>query len=108
MINQDQIAGIIRVVIPVICTWLATRGFSMFGSAEVVAEITAAAIAIVAVSWSFLAHTDTAKLKSAAAIDPNIKIQVPRDLMASNKDIASLVHDDTVPNVTRADVVPKP
>lgn len=101
MPNQDQITGILRIIIPVICTWLAAKGFSAFNDAGIVAGITTVAVSLAAVVWSIMTHTDAAKIKSAAAIDPQLKIQVPRSLMIDNKNIASLVHDDAVPNVTR-------
>jgi hypothetical protein len=103
MINQEQVIGVLRVIIPVVCTWLVAKGFSAFSDAGIVAEITTTAIAIVAVVFAFLAHTDAAKIKSAAAVDPQVEIQVPRGLMVTNKGIASLVHDDNTPNVTRLD-----
>ena len=101
MPNQDQITGILRIVIPVICTWLAAKGFSAFSDTGIVAGVTTVAVSIAAVVWSIITHTDAAKIKSAAAIDPQVQIQVPRTLMIDNKNIASLVHDDTVPNVTK-------
>ncbi len=107
MINQEQVYGILRVIVPVICTWLAAKGFSSFSDVGIVAEITAAAIAVAAVVSSFINHTDAAKLKMAAKIDPQVKIQVPKSLMVYNKGVASLVHDDTTPNVTRLNENPQ-
>ena len=107
MINQEQVYGILRVIIPVICTWLAAKGFSAFSDVGIVADITAAAVAVAAVISSFLNHTDAAKLKAAANTDPQVQIQVPRSLMVSNKGVASLVHDDTTPNVTRLNEGPR-
>jgi hypothetical protein len=107
MINQEQVIGVLRIIIPAACAWLAAKGFSALSDSGIVAEITAAAIAVFAVVWSFLAHTDAAKIKSAAAIDPQVKIQIPRELMVTNKAVASLVHDDSTPNVTRLDEGPQ-
>lgn len=101
MPNQDQITGILRIIIPVACAWLAAKGFSAFSDAGIVAQVTTIIISLAAVVWSVITHTDSAKIKSAAAIDPQVQIQVPRSLMIDNKKIASLVHDDAVPNVTK-------
>jgi hypothetical protein len=106
--NQEQVIGILRIIIPMACTWLVAKGFSAFSDAGVVADVTTVAIGLVAVVWSFLAHTDAAKLRSAANVDPQIQIQVPRELMVYNKAVASLVHSDDVPNVTKLDEGPKP
>jgi len=103
MPNQDQITGILHIIIPVVCTWLAAKGFSAFSDAGIVAEVTTVVISLVAVVWSIMTHTASAKLRSAAAVDPQVQIQVPRSLKVYNKNIASLVHDDSVPNVTKLD-----
>jgi hypothetical protein len=103
MPNQAQVVGAIRIILPMIFTWLVAKGFSVFSDAGIVADITTVVVGIVAVVYSFLAHTEAAKIASAAAVDPQVQIQVPRSLMIDNKNIASLVHDDTVPNVTRLD-----
>ncbi len=99
--NQDQITGILRVLIPVICTWLAAKGFTVFSDTGIVGDIITVVVSLIAMVWAVMTHTDSAKIKSAAAIDPQLQIQVPRSLMIDNKKVASLVHDDTVPNVTR-------
>jgi hypothetical protein len=98
--NEDQATGVLRVIVPAICTWLASQGFAMFGDSAIVVQITAAVVAIGAVVWSFLKHTDSAKLQAAAAIDPNIDIKVPVNVLAKDDNVAKLVADSTVPNVT--------
>lgn len=98
--NQDQLIGIARIIIPAVCTWLAAKGLSAFGDAGIVAQITALVIGAIAVGWSFYSHTDAAKIKAAAKIDPEVKIVVPANVIASSKSIQTLVHDDNVPNVT--------
>ena len=99
--NQDQIAAVLRIIIPVICTWLAARGFPWLGDAAIVAQVTAVVISIAAIVWSAFKHTDAAKIKSAAEVDPQVQIQVPRALEVTDKSVAKLVQDSTVPNVTR-------
>lgn len=101
--NQDQVAGILRIVVPAVCTWLAAKGFSAFGDAGVVAQITAVAVALAAIAWSFLRHTDAAKLEAAANVDPQVEVKVPQSLVNTNLQIANLVDNASVPNVVRKD-----
>lgn len=101
MPNQDQVAGIIRIIVPAVCTWLAAKGFSAFGDAGLVAQISAVVIGVAAIAWSFISHTDSSRLKSAAAVDPQVEVQVPSSLMISDPRVANLVHDVAVPNVTQ-------
>lgn len=98
--NQEQLVGMLRVVIPAACMWLASQGFSFFGDAGVVAQIVAALIAVVAVGYSFVAHTNAAKLASAAAVDPKVKILVPDHVAKDDEKVAALVANPAVPNVT--------
>lgn len=94
--NQDQIAGIIRIVVPAVCTWLAAKGFSAFGDAGVIGQISAAAVALAAIAWSILRHTDASKLKAAADVSPGVEVKVPPSLIESDKHVAGLVRDPTV------------
>jgi hypothetical protein len=97
--NQDQLTGILRVVVPALCALLASKGISIFGDNGVVVDITAAAISLAAVYWSFVKHTDAAKLQSAAGVDPGVKITVPTKVMAADSKVAALVKNTDVPNV---------
>ncbi len=98
--NREQITGIIRIIIPAICGWLGTAGFSALGDSNFVAAVTTVIITLGSVAWSIFSHTAAAKLESAAEVDPGIKIQVPPRVMAENPGIHALVRDDNVPNVT--------
>ena len=98
--NYEQITGVLKIAVPFICAWLAAKGLSGLGDTSVVAAITTAVIALGAAGWSFLAHTDAAKLKAAAAVDPSIKIVVPSAVAAANPSIQAVVNDSNVPNVT--------
>jgi glycine cleavage system regulatory protein len=102
--NQDQVTGILRVVVPAVCTWLASQGFSMFGDSAIVVQITAALVAVFAVVWSFMKHTTAAKIEAVAAIDTGsndkVKVSVPVSLIAADSKVAAVVADQTVPNVT--------
>lgn len=98
--NQEQIIGMLRVIVPAACMWLATQGFSFFGDAAVVAQVVSALIAVVAVVYSFLAHTNAAKLASAATVDPKVKVLVPDHVAENDEKVAALVANPAVPNVT--------
>jgi hypothetical protein len=98
--NQDQLTAVLRVVVPAVCAWMASQGFTVFGDNGLVLQLTAALIAIAAVAWTFIKHTDAAKLQSAAAVDPGVKISIPPSVMAEDKNIAALVKNPDVPNVT--------
>ena len=98
--NQEQVVGMLRVIVPAACVWLASQGFSFFGDAAVVAQVVSALIAIIAVVYSFLAHTNAAKLAAAAAVDPKVKILVPDHVAAEDEKVAALVANPAVPNVT--------
>jgi len=100
--NLDQINGIARVVVPVFCAWLAAKGFNWLGDEGVQAEIAAVVIGIIAVAWSWWTHSDAQKIKAAARVDPQIKIQIPDHVINSNRHIADAVRDDhKYPNVSQ-------
>lgn len=74
--NQDQVAGILRIAVTGVCTWLAAKGFSAFGDEGVIAQISAAVVAVALAAWSFYSHTDTSKLNAVAAMPEVQKIVV--------------------------------
>jgi hypothetical protein len=100
--NQDQISGMVRIIVPAVCAWLAAKGFSWFGDEGVPAQIAVVVVGIASLVWSYFSHSDSSRLRSAAAIDPQIKISVPEYVIANNPEVARVVHDDDVQNVTEA------
>jgi hypothetical protein len=101
--NQDQLNGTLRIVVPAICAWLAAKGLSVLGNEQVigyVVQIAAAGIGLAAAVMSFKAHTTAAKLEAVAAIDPKVEIKVPLHVIVEDEKVAALVKDPTVPNVT--------
>jgi hypothetical protein len=104
--NQDQIGGIARIIVPAVCTWLAAKGMSWFGDEGVAAQITVIVIAVAALVWSYFSHTNAAKLRAAAAIDPALTISVPEHVVTDDLGVARLVHDPQTPNVTIVAPVP--
>jgi hypothetical protein len=98
--NQDQLVGISRIVVPAVCTWLAAKGFSFLGDTGLQGQIVAIVVGVGAVVWSYYTHTDSAKLRSAAGVDSQISIEVPNRVMANDQGVADLVMDNNVPNVT--------
>src|SRR5271170_6284246 len=98
MINQDQVYGILRILVPTICALLVPY-LSALGDAGTVAAITAATVAVAGAVWSFASHTEAAKIASAAKVDPQVHIQVPVALAASDHNIQALVINPSI-NVT--------
>lgn len=97
--NQDQISGIVRIIIPMVCTWLAAKGFNWFGDEGVPAQIAVVVVGIASLVWSYFSHTDSARLRAAAEVDPGIRIAVPEHVVAVNPEVARVVYDEGVPNV---------
>ena len=106
--NWDQLSGIVRVVVPAICTWLAAKGFSWLGDEGVEAEIGAVVVGVIAIVWSYLHHSEANKLKAAAKIDPTIRIEVPNHIVNSSPAIAQLVDSSSIHNVVRERVSSPP
>jgi hypothetical protein len=101
--NQDQLNGTLRIVVPAICAWLAAKGLSVLGNEQVigyVVQIAAAGIGLAAAVMSFKAHSTAGKLEAAAAIDKKLKIEVPIHVIVEDNKVAALVADPSVPNVT--------
>lgn len=98
--NQDQIAGIVRILVPSVCAWLAAKGLPWLGNADVVAQVTTAVIAGLAVAWSIWRHTNAQKLKAAADVDPGVQITVPQKVADADSKVKAVVADASVPNVT--------
>jgi hypothetical protein len=97
--NQDQLTNMLKVIVPFACALLASSGIKIFGDSSIVLQITSAVIAVAAVVWTFVSHTDAAKLQSAAAVDPGVKISVPVSVMNDDVKVAALVQNTDVPNV---------
>lgn len=51
--NQDQLGGIVRAVVPPLVTYLVAKGIVPAGSAD---SLIAAAVAIAAASWSIVSN----------------------------------------------------
>jgi hypothetical protein len=102
--NQEQVTGFLRIAVPFACAWLAAKGIPVFGDATVVSyvvQIAAAGIGLTSTIMSVMAHTNAAKLKSAAAVggDDPVKISVPASVIKADSNVAALVKNTDVPNV---------
>jgi ABC-type polysaccharide/polyol phosphate export permease len=62
--NQDQVTGIIRAVVPALLAYVVGKGWISESS---VADITTAAIAVAAAIWSVFNNTTEHKLTSSVA-----------------------------------------
>jgi len=63
--NQDQVLGILRVIAPAILSYAVGKGWI---TSSQVGDLTAAAVTIGGVVWSFLAHSNTGKVASVASM----------------------------------------
>ena len=54
-LNQDQVVGVLRIVIPVALTAVVSRGYI---SPEVAADVTTLIVTAFAVVWSYLSHQE--------------------------------------------------
>ena len=81
--NQNQLAGIARALVPAIVAYVVGRGWLSESSA---ASVAAAVIALLSAGWSMQAHTDANAIKTVAAM-PDVKAIVaepnPQDGMAA-------------------------
>lgn len=89
----DQVNGVLRIVVPGICTWLAAKGFNWLGDEGIQAEVAAVALAVAAVVWSYFTHSPVNTLKRAAKLDPGIRIDVPKRLSDKHPSIKELVQN---------------
>jgi hypothetical protein len=71
--NQAQINGILRAVVPALMAYLAAKGYL---SDSMAAEVGAAIITVASAIWSAAAHTDANALKAVEAM-PDVKAIVP-------------------------------
>lgn len=94
LLNLAQVNGIVRILIPAICAFLATHGLSYLGSADVQTQVVAVVLALAAAVWSYFAHSNAAVLKNAANIDPGIAIKVPDHIAAKDHAVQKLIDDN--------------
>lgn len=101
--NVEQINGILRIVVPMVCTFLAAHWLPRLGDTAVVAQVTAAVLGVAAAVWSYFSHTNAAVLQQAAKLNPDIVIKVPEQVIIKDAGVASVVGDSRRPNVTKQD-----
>ena len=71
--NQDQVMGILRVVVPMVIAYCVAKGWVSTSQA---ADVGAAVITIGAAVWSGVAHTDSAKIAAVAAMPDVAKVEI--------------------------------
>jgi hypothetical protein len=91
--NIDQINGILRIVVPGICTWLAAKGFHWLGDEGVQAEAAAAVVAIAAMIWSYFTHTPENTIKRAVRLHPDMRIEVPPEIVEKHPAVKDMADD---------------
>jgi len=93
--NQDQLLGILRALLPAGLAYVVGKGWIPAGSAS---DVGAAVVAIATAAWSYSAHTDSSKLAAAAAL-PDVKkiITVPNPV---SQEIRQVAADSMQPKIT--------
>lgn len=77
--NQDQILGIVRSILSAMCG--IAIGYGLMTSEQAV-QITGVAATLIPIIWSFLIHTDKAKVAAAQAV-PAAQVLVSDPALAS-------------------------
>jgi hypothetical protein len=93
--NQDQILGALRILLPTILAYAVGKGWL---TSSQVADVTAGIVMIAGVAMSFLANTQHAKIAAVADM-PEVK------QIVTTKEIAQAAPS---PKVTNGFVAPKP
>lgn len=101
--NWASIEGVLRIIVPGICTWLAAKGFHWLGDEGIQAEVAAAAVAVGAVVWSWSTHQPANMIKQVSKLDPNIQISVPKSLSDKHPSIKQLVENSDFKQVLGAE-----
>ncbi len=87
--NQDQILGILRILIPVALAWFVGKGFITH---EAVAEITAAIVTLLAAVGSAWSHTHASTVAKVAAMPGTTVMMTPKgDTVIALHDV-DLIH----------------
>ena len=94
--NANQLAGILRAVIPALVAYLAGKGI-FFDADTWNVILTSLATAGIA-AWSAKVHTDSSTVTAAAAV-PGVSVKVSPMASESVKAVAA---DPAVPNVARS------
>jgi len=95
--NLDQFLGILRVVLPVVLPILTAKGIVPVGAT---ADISSAIVALGAAGWSWIAHTDSAKIAAVTAL-PDVK-KIVTVSVPINPAVAAAASDATQTKVAPA------
>lgn len=95
--NQDQIYGMLKIIVPSIVTYAVGKGWIPAGSA---ADIGGAIITLIAAGWSYAAHTDSAKIAAVTAIPEVAKVIVAPTAPPSSA-AATAARDTSQPKVQK-------
>jgi membrane protein implicated in regulation of membrane protease activity len=98
--NRDQVAGIARIAIPALLTWIAARGVPILGETSIQVQIIAWVVAAVAAIWSWRTHSDAGKLKQVGTIKPPVTVEVPEEVIEKSIGVKKIIADNTkYPNI---------
>ncbi len=94
--SQDQVLGILRILLPTLLAYLAGRGFI---SETAIADITAAVITLVAAAWSAWAHTQASNVAKVAALPQS-------EVKSDQGNISITLHDEALGHVASMNATP--
>lgn len=93
--NQDQFLGILKIIASSGVAYVVGKGWIPVGAS---ADVVAGVVAVGAAGWSYVAHTDAAKVTAAAAVPGVAKVLVDNTAASS---VAAIARDPSVPNVQK-------
>lgn len=85
--TQDQLNSFIRWIVTAFCGWLVSKGYL---NDSLIEGIIGVALALASLGWSIWSHSKPETIKAAARIDPEIKIEVPENVIAAYPSIKEL------------------
>ncbi len=95
--NQDQFLGMLKIIVPTFVGWGVGRGVIPAGAAG---DIGAAILTVAAAGWSFMAHTDAAKIAAVTALPDVRKIITAQNPV--NPAVKEAAADSNQPKVSPA------
>lgn len=96
--NQDQLYAILKVVLPIIASWLAAYGIQLPDS--ITPPVIVGVVTLGCSVWAAVSHSDRAKLVAAAALPNVAKILVAQNAPPSSA-AAQVAADTTQPKVVK-------
>lgn len=95
--NQDQFLGALKIIVPSAVSYLVGKGYIPAGTA---ADVGTAIVTVLAASWSWWAHRDSARIAAVAAMPDIAKVVIAAGA-SSTSAAAQAANDRDQTKVTR-------